>query len=77
MIITKEMIKIATFDLIPTDWISDALWYFPEGESFSLNFESAGVESKLLLQNMGFILYLVLFNLLYMVLHLVLWPLRN
>ena len=43
MIITKEMIKIATFDLIPTDWINEKLWYFPEGEAFSLNFETAGL----------------------------------
>ena len=77
MIITKEMIKIATFDLIPTDWINDALWYFPEEEAFSLNFETAGLESKLFLKNIGFILYLVLFNILYMLLHLIFWPLRD
>ena len=50
MTITKEMIKISNFDLIPTDKLSEKLWqYFPESEPFSLNFESAGVESKLFL----------------------------
>ena len=77
MVINKEMIKIATFDLVPTDWVIEALWYFPEGEAFSVNFESSGVESKLLIKNIGFILYLVIFNLLYMILHFLLWPLRN
>ena len=64
MIITKEMVKIATFDLIPTEWISELLWYFPEQEAFSLNFEQSGIESILFLQNAGLILYLVLFNIL-------------
>ena len=30
MKVTKEMIEIATFDIIPTDEIDDLLWYFPE-----------------------------------------------
>ena len=45
MMITKEMIKIATFDLIPTKQFNDILWYFFEGEAFSLSFEAAGIES--------------------------------
>ena len=39
MLITKEMIKIATFDLLPTDKIDEMLWYFPEEEPLSVNFE--------------------------------------
>ena len=46
MAITKEMIKISNFDLLPTEWISEILWeYFPEEEAFSLNFETAGIEA--------------------------------
>ena len=45
MLITKEFIKIATFDLIPTEWINDLLWYFPDEEAFSLNFETLGLIS--------------------------------
>ena len=45
MIITKEMIKIATFDLIPTEDFDKMLWYFPEAEAFSVNFEAAGIDS--------------------------------
>ena len=77
MTITKKMIKLATFDLIPTEWISDMLWYFPEGEAFSLNFETAGIESKLFLQNIGLTLYLVLFNILYGLLHGILVPFKS
>lgn len=77
MMITAEMIKIATFDLIPTDMIDDLLWYFPEGEAFSLSFETAGVESKIFLQNIGLILYLIMLNVLYGTLHFLLLPTRN
>ena len=74
-IINKEMIKIATFDLIPTEVFDDMLWeYFPEGEAFSLNFEAAGVESQLFLQNIGLIFYLVLVNIMFGVLHFLLIP---
>ena len=45
MLVMTEMINIATFDLIPTDSIDSALWYFPEEEAFSLSFETAGVEA--------------------------------
>ena len=47
---TREMYKIASFDLIPTDWLSDMLWtYWPEEEPYSLNFASMGYESMLFL----------------------------
>ena len=45
VIITKELIKIATFDLIPTEQFDEMLWYFPEGEAYGVSFEAAGVES--------------------------------
>ena len=45
MMVTKELIKIATFDLIPTEQFDDMLWYFPEGEAFSVSFEAAGIDS--------------------------------
>ena len=55
MKITVELIKIATFDLIPTEKIDNLLWYFPEEEAFSLSFETAGFESMYFLQNIGLI----------------------
>lgn len=77
MMITKELIKIATFELIPTRWLDETIWYFPEEEAFSSSFEISGIESTLLLQNIGFILYLVLLNILLALLHLILSTLKN
>ena len=74
MLLTKEFIKIASFDLIPTEWLNDLIWYFPDENSFSLNFETLGIESKLLLQNIGLILYLILANILYAILYLLVVP---
>ena len=40
------MIKLATFDLVPTDEIEDEMYYWPESDgAFSVNFEMVGVES--------------------------------
>ena len=78
MIITKELIKIATFDLIPTDFIDEIVWYFPESEAFSLNFETAGVESTLFLENIGLIFWLIVMHVAFVFFHLVaVRPLRN
>ena len=78
MTITKEMIDIASFDLLPTDWMSDILWdYFPESEPFSINFETAGIEAKLFLENVGLAFYIVLASIILGLLHFILRPFRN
>ena len=77
MLLTKEFIKIGTFDLIPTDWLNDLIWYFPDEDPFSLNFETLGIASKHLLQNIGLILYLILANILYAILYLLVVPCRR
>ena len=74
MELTKEMIKIATFDIIPTDTFDELLWYFPEGEAFSAGFETAGVESLFLLENIGPIIYIFYLSVLFGVLHFLLRP---
>ena len=44
--VIEFMIKIATFDLIPTSSIDDLIYYWPEtAGAFSVNFEMAGVET--------------------------------
>ena len=77
MIITKEMIKIATFDLIPTDFVFEYFFYFSEQDAFSLNFEEVGVESVLLLQNLGFALIVIMFHILLVVIHAMAYKCRN
>ena len=53
MIYMSYIIEIATFDLFPTEWIEERLYYLPEKEAFNINFESAGIESTFLVLNIG------------------------
>ena len=43
--INSFVISIATFDLIPTDWLNDDLYYLPEDEPFNMQFSSYGYDS--------------------------------
>ena len=62
MLIVEYMISLATFDLVPTEGIDEAKYYWPEADAFNSNFESVGVESKLMLANIGFVLYMIYVN---------------
>lgn len=77
MLITKELIKVASFDLIPTDIIDEQLWYFPEGDPFSLNFNTAGIESTMFFANIGLIFYMIVFNVFLIVLHIFFFTAKN
>ena len=77
MIITKALIKVATFDLIPTELIDDLLWYFPEGEAYSLSFETVGLDSTLFLKNIGFILYMIELHVVFVIIHATFHNCRN
>ena len=66
-----------TFDLIPTEFIDEMIWYFPDADAYSLNFEMVGVESTLLLANIGFTKWLIGLNILLVLTHSILYPLRN
>ena len=74
MIVTKEMVKIAQSDVVPTAEIDEMLWYFPESEAFSTSFAAAGYGSRLLLENIGLTIYLVVLNMMLGVLHFLLLP---
>ena len=71
------MIKLATFDIIPTDALDEAIYYWPEADPFTVNFEMAGVESTLLLANIGFAIYLIYIHILAMTIHLCIHMLRS
>ena len=70
MTILEKMINLATFDIIPTDALDDAIYYWPEADPFTVNFEIAGVESTLLLANIVFAIYLIYIHILAMTIHL-------
>ena len=42
MMVIEQMIKLATFDLVPTDFIDSQMYYWPESEPYSVNFEMSG-----------------------------------
>ena len=71
------MIKLATFDIIPTGVLDDAIYYWPEADPFTVNFEMAGVESTLLLANIGFVIYLIYMHILAITIHLCVHKLRS
>ena len=77
LVITKQLVKIYTFDLIPTEFIDEMIWYFPDADAFNLNFEMEGMESTLLLANIGFLKWLIGLNISLIVIHIILYPLRN
>ena len=74
MDVTESFVKIAKFDVISTDRIDEKLWIFPEDKAFSPGFETSGVESQLLLQNIGPTIYIFCLNILVGVLHFILMP---
>ena len=56
----EYVIEVTNLDLIPTSWIEGALYYLPEPEPFNINFEAVGIETKLLLTNIGSIIWTTL-----------------
>ena len=71
------MVKFSTFDLIPTDFLDEMIWYFPDVDAYSLNFEMVGVESTLLLSNIGFTKWVIGLNVSLVLIHIIVYPVRN
>jgi len=76
MMLTQFLIKIATFDLIPTEHIDQEMYYFPDSDPYTSNFEQVGIESTLFLANIGFAMYLILAHAFFIVLHACLYRFR-
>ena len=77
MLVTSFMIELAQFDIIPTDLVDDLIYYFPECEPFSDNFETVGVESIYMLDNIGFILWLIALIFCLVILHALLYACKG
>ena len=77
MLVVEYMVQLATFDLIPTEAIDEAQFYWPEADPFNTNFEMAGVESELLLANIGFVLYIIYAHCLVILIHACLHRLKS
>ena len=74
-VFNKRIIEVATFDLIPTDFISNAAFYLPEMDPFNQKFDLYDYGSTIFVDNMGtslwmqacFILLIIIFITLYCV----------
>ena len=60
MLINNALIEIANFEVIPSEELNKKLFYFPEVDSFSLNFQECGIDSLFFLLIIGFPLYIIL-----------------
>lgn len=52
--------EIATFNVIETQAVSDSVIYWPEMDSFSLNFQNAGYDTPLVIPSLGTLFYIFL-----------------
>ena len=77
MAVTEYMVKITTFDIIPVHLIEDYMYYFPNGDPYNLNFEQSGIESKLFLENIGFILWIIIAHVFLLLIHLCIFKLNG
>ena len=77
MLVIEVMIEIANFDVIPTEFIDEAMHYWPETEPYSVNFESAGTESTYFLANIGFVMYPIYYHVLIALIHACIHKMKN
>lgn len=38
MVVEEQLVRVFTFDLLPTKYLDELIWYFPDEDAFSLNF---------------------------------------
>ena len=62
MMVNEFLIDFATFDLIPVELLDKEIFYWPDIDPFSANFESAGIESLFFLSNIGLVQYIILLH---------------
>lgn len=64
--------SLGGFDFIDTDLINQTFMFIPEIDGLSLNFQSLGFGSTLVISNMGFLLYLLVFHVIFIPIGLIL-----
>ena len=67
--VIETTVQLATLDIIDTDFFDEAIYYWPEVDAFSVNFEQANIKSLYFLANIGFSLYLIYLNILLIMIH--------
>ena len=53
------LVKIATFDVLPTDYLFDKIFAFPDDGAYNMNFAETKIESYYAVENLGtlFVIY--------------------
>jgi len=76
MLVMKQMIKLATFNVIPIELLDELIYFLPENDAFNENFEMVGIESTYFIMNIGFAMWVIYFNLVLMLIHAAICKLR-
>ena len=77
MMMIESLIGVANFELLPTEIIDEEIYYWPESEPFSVNFEMSGTESIFFLANIGFVMYLIYYHMFIAIVHACIHKIRN
>ena len=77
MLFNKHVIKVSSFEILPSEDILNEAVFIPEGDPFSVNFMTSGYESLLILLNLGTINFLIVFHIALLVISLPLWILSR
>ena len=54
------MIEIALFDILPSEWMLEQMIYYPQEDSFNLNFQILEYNSSFAVPNLGTIFFILL-----------------
>ena len=52
--------KLAKFDMIPTEQVEEIIYYLPEQRPLNINFEANGMESTTFISNIGSLIWIIL-----------------
>ena len=75
--IIEYLISVATFNIVPTSMIDEMIYYFPEADAFSPNFEMVSIESTFLLANLQFTTWVILFYVLLILASMILYMFKD
>ena len=69
---TSFLVDIANLDFISTEQVDKAIYYLPEKVPISINFAGIGIESTLLISNIGLAIWIIFFQVLVIIFSLLL-----
>ena len=76
-IFTSILVTIVGFDLVPTEFLEELVYYLPEPTAYNINFAANGIESTLFISNIGFALLVIMAYILATIICLVLYRVKR